>query len=82
VSVSLVPFPAHQRHTFAVGDAVYEAVYHELAVVTPDGASVDLLRNQLSWPGAKGAVKSTAKEVFDLARARASGFRMGRPPSA
>ncbi|MEO2090696.1 MAG: hypothetical protein ABGY75_14520 [Gemmataceae bacterium] len=78
MSVSLVPFPAHQRHTFAVGDAVYEAEYRELAVVAPDGASVDLLRNRLSWPGAKGAVQSTAREVVEMARARASGFRIVR----
>ncbi len=80
--MSLVPFPAHQRHTFAVGDTVYEAVYRELAVVAPDGASVDPLRNQLSWPGAKGAVKSTAKEVVEMARTRASGFRMARAKPA
>jgi hypothetical protein len=79
VSLSLVPFPAHQRHTFAVGGTVYEAEYRELVVITPDDASVDQLRNLLSWHGDKGVVKSTAREVFDLARARASGFRMVAP---
>jgi hypothetical protein len=76
VSVSLVPFAVHQRHTFPVGGKVYEAEFSELRVVVPDGAAIDQIRNLLSWDGEKGKVKSTAKEVFDLAHANGSGFRM------
>ncbi len=68
---------AHQRHTYTVGGKVYEGECSELQVVVPDGAKIDALRNRLIW-GGKGSVKSTAQEVFDLARARASGFRMAK----
>lgn len=78
VTVSLVPFSGHQRHTFTVGDKVYEAVCKELRIVAPDDATVDALKNLLSWVGDKGPVKSTAKEVFDMACAGASGFRMAK----
>jgi hypothetical protein len=76
VSLSLVPFATHQRHTFPVGGKVYEAVCQELQVIVPDNATIDPLKNLLSWDGDKGRVKSTAKEVYDLAHAGGSGFRM------
>ncbi len=76
VALSLVPHSAHQRHTFAAGGRVYEAEYRTLRVVVPDDAKVDALENLVCWVGDKGPVRSTAKEVFDLAQARASGFRM------
>ena len=78
VSLSLVPFSVHQRHTFTVGSKVYEAECKEIQIVVPDGAEIDALKQLLSWAGDKGPVKSTAKEVFDLAQARASGFRMAK----
>jgi hypothetical protein len=76
VSVSLVPCPAHQKHTFTVKGKVYEAQRRELQVIVPAGAVVDTDRRLLSWPGDKGTVKSTATEVFDFAQAHVSGFRM------
>ena len=76
VALSLVPFAGHQRHTFPVGGKVYEAVCRELQVIVPDGSTIDPLKNLLTWEGDKGRVKSTAKEVFDLAQAGGSGFRM------
>lgn len=78
VSLSLVPFAGHQRHTFPSGGKVYEAECTELRIIVPDGATVDPLTNLLSWDGAKGRVKSTAKEVFDLAHTAGSGFRMSK----
>ncbi len=69
---------AHQRHTYTVGAKVYEGECSELQIVVPDGAKIDALRNLLIWGGGKGSVKSTAQEVFDLARACASGFRMAK----
>lgn len=76
VALSLLPDPADQRHTFTAGGRVYEAERRELRVVVPDDSKLDLLKNLLCWVGDKGSVKSTAKEVIDLAAARASGFRM------
>lgn len=76
VALSLVPYPDHQRHTYAVGGKVYEAERKELRVIVPDDAKVDALKNLLCWAGDKGPVKSTAKEVFDMAEARVSGFRL------
>lgn len=76
VALSLVPSPADQRHTFTAGGRVYEAERRELRVIVPDNAKLDVLKNLLCWAGDKGPVKSTAKEVFDLAQARMSGFRM------
>ncbi len=76
VALSLVPYSDHQRHTFAVGGKVYEAERRELQVIVPDDAKLDVLKNLLCWAGDKGPVKSTATEVFDLAQARLSGFRM------
>jgi hypothetical protein len=76
VALSLVPYPADQRHTFTAGGRVYEAERQELRVVVPDDAKLDALKNLLCWVGDKGLVKSTAKEVLGLAEARLSGFRM------
>jgi hypothetical protein len=78
VSLSLVPCPSHQKHTFTFEGKVYEAQRRELQVIVPDGAVIDTDRNLLSWTGDKGSVKSTANEVFDFARAHASGFRTVR----
>jgi hypothetical protein len=73
---SLLPFASGQRCTFAVGEKVYEAVYSEIRIVTPDDAKVDLMQNRLTWSdGGKSRVKSTAREVLDLALAGTSGFR-------
>ena len=76
VALSFIPDPAAQRHTFAAGGRVYEAERRELRVVVPDNAKLDLLKKLLDWAGAEGPVKSKAQEVYDLAEARASGFRM------
>jgi hypothetical protein len=85
VSVSLVPFPTHQRHTFTASGVEHEAKYSELQVVIPDGATVSVERglswakakgSVLNWVGEKGPVVSTAQEVYDLAHARGSGFRL------
>jgi hypothetical protein len=76
VSLSLGPFPAGSICTFPVGDRVYEATYSEVHVVVPDDAKVDTLKGRVVWAGDKGLVRSTAKEVFDLAQARTSGFRL------
>ena len=78
VALSLVPYSADQRHTYTVAGTVYEAERRELSVVVPDDAKLDAFKNLLCWVGDKGAVKSTAKEVFDLAEAQVSGFRMVR----
>jgi hypothetical protein len=78
VALSFAPAASTARYTFQVGDQVYEAEHTEVRVVAPDGATVDPLRNLLSWPGDGGRVKSTAKEVFDLAQARSAGFRMAK----
>ena len=76
VALSLVPYSDHQRHTFTAGGTVYEAERRELRVVVPDDAKLDTFENLLCWTGDKGPVKSTAKEVFDMAPTRVSGFRM------
>lgn len=76
VALSLVPYSNDQRHTYTVGTQVYEAVRKEILVVVPDDAKIDVLKNLLCWAGDKGQVKSTAKEVFDMAEARVSGFRL------
>ena len=75
--MSLMPYSADQRHTFTVGGKVYEAERNELRIIVPDDAKLDVLKNLLCWNGDNGPVKSTAKEVFDLAEAGVSGFRMG-----
>jgi hypothetical protein len=75
VSLSLVPCPSHQKHTFTFKGKVYEAQRRELQVIVPNGAVVDTDRKLLSWADDKGRVKSTATEVFDFAQAHVSGFR-------
>ncbi len=76
VAVSLVPHDRNQRHTFTVGDKVYEAECRELQIIIPDDAKIDPLKNLVSWDSETGPVKSTAREVFDLASAGLSGFRI------
>jgi len=73
---SLLPFSVGQKCTFAVGDVVYEAGYSEVPVDIPDEAKVDQMQNRLAWGEGKGRVKSTAKEVFDLAAEGKSGFSL------
>lgn len=77
VALSLAPHQAAQRHTFTAAGRVYEAQHEEVRVIAPDDAKLDSLKNLLCWAGEKGPVKSTAKEVYDLAAARLSGFRLG-----
>jgi hypothetical protein len=76
VSWSLVPDSVDQRHTFTVGGKVYEAERREVQIVVPSDAKIDALKNLLCWGGDKGVVKSTAREVYELAEAGASGFRV------
>ena len=87
VSVSLTPFPAHQRHTFTARGVEHEARYKELLLIVPDGAMVVAERGLswakekpavLNWVGKKGPVVSTAQEVFELAHSRGSGFRLAK----
>jgi hypothetical protein len=75
-AVSLVPYSASQRHTFTAGGRVYEAEHKELRVVVPDDAKLDVMKNLLCWAGEQGPMKSTAREVYDLAEAGASGFKL------
>ena len=75
VTVSLVPFSPQQKHTFTRAGKVYDAERRELQVIVPDDAVLDTDKKLLSWTGDKGPVKSTATEVFDLAKAHVSGFR-------
>ena len=76
VALSLVPYSDAQRHTYTAGGKVYEAERRELQVIVPDDAKLDTFKNLLCWVGDKGPVKSTAKEVFDMAAAGVSGFRL------
>lgn len=78
VTLSVVPFATSQRHTFPTGGKVYEATYSEIHVIAPDDAKVESLKNRVTWDGEKGKVSSTASEVFDLATAGASGFRLAK----
>jgi hypothetical protein len=78
VGVSFTSGAAGQRHTFTAGGRVYEAQYREFHVVAPDGAKLDLLHGVLVWSGDEGSVKSTAREVYELAKSRTCGFRTGR----
>jgi hypothetical protein len=77
-SVSFDTAAAGQRHTFTAEGRQYEAEQREVSVVVPEGATLDLLHKVLVWSGDKGSVKSTAREVCELAKTRASGFRVGR----
>ena len=74
-SVSFAPPDAAQRHTFTADGKVYEAECKEVKIMAPDDAKLDPLRNLLSWVGTDGPIKATAKEVFELARTKAQGFR-------
>jgi hypothetical protein len=76
VALSFARDPAGQRHTFVAGGRVYEAERRELLVIVPNGATIDVVKNRLCWAGDKGPVKSTAQEVFDMAQALLSGFRL------
>jgi hypothetical protein len=79
VSVSFAPPDTAQRHTYTAGGKVYEAVFREVLVAVPDDAKLDVLKNLLCWAGDKGPTKSTAKEVMELARTKAPGFRAVKP---
>jgi hypothetical protein len=74
LSLSLVPFPPSQRHTYTRDGKVYDAVNREMRVIVPDGSVIDADRKVLSWAGDTGPVKSTVNEVFQLVQAHASGF--------
>ena len=76
VTVSLVPFSPHQKHTYTFEGKVYDAVRREFQVTVPEGSVVDVDKKLLAWTGDKGLVKSTATEVFDFAKANVSGFKM------
>jgi hypothetical protein len=66
VTLSLRPFPTHQRHTYAVGNKVYEAVFREFQVMVPDDAKIDQDKNLLLWVGKDGKCQSTASEFSAL----------------
>lgn len=75
IASSLIPMSPDQKHTYTVGDKVYDAVRREIQIIVPDDAKVDKDKNLLSWTGEKGIVKSTANEVFAFAQAGVSGFK-------
>jgi hypothetical protein len=74
IALSLFPFSPHQRHTFTRDGKVYEAVFREMQVMVPDGATIDSDSKTLCWVGDKGKVKSTVNEVYEFVQARAPGF--------
>lgn len=76
VTLSITPFASSQKYTFPSGGVVYNATYSEVHVVAPDDARVEPLRDRVAWDSTKGRVRSTAREVFDLAHAGSSGFRL------
>ena len=76
VALSLAPHQPGQRHTYTAAGRVYEAEHREVRVVAPGDAKLDPLTNLLCWAGEAGTVRSTAREVFDLAEAHRSGFRL------
>jgi hypothetical protein len=78
LAVSFSPDPAEQRFTFTYRGREYEAKRRKILVNIPEGAKLDLVKNLLDWDGDKGPVKSKAREVYDLAEAGASGFRMAK----
>jgi hypothetical protein len=78
VALSFSPDVAGQRHTFTAKGREYKAERRELRVLVPDDATVDLLHRLLVWNGKEGSIKSTAREVYDLAKSRLSGFRVVR----
>ena len=76
VTMSVSPFDTGEKRTFSAGGKVYEAAYSKVRVVGPVGAKVERQKNRVTWDGDKGRVSSTAQEVFDMARAGTSGFRL------
>jgi hypothetical protein len=76
VTLSVSPFPTDIKTQFPAGGEVYEAVYSKVRVVGPDGTKVERPHKRVTWDGAEGRVNSTAQEVFDMARAGTSGFRL------
>lgn len=74
VAYSFAPSPPGQRHTLTVGTKVYEAVFREVQITVPEGATLDRMMSLLAWKGEKGMTKSTAREVFGLAESQAAGF--------
>ena len=74
VVLSLAPFPTGQKHTYTRDGKVYDAVSREMRVIVPDGSVIDWDRKFLCWTGDKGKVKSTVNEVYELVKARTSGF--------
>jgi hypothetical protein len=75
VALSFAPTPLHQKHTYTRNGKVYDAVCQEMKVIVPDGSVLDLDRKFLCWSGEKGKMKSTVNEVYELVKARASGFK-------
>jgi hypothetical protein len=76
VTLSFLPDPSSQHHTFTANGQVYEARRREVVITVPDDAKVDALKNVLCWRGNSGLVRSTAQEVFDLAKAGDRGFHV------
>lgn len=74
VAMSLVPFPASQRHTYTRDGRVYDSVGREMMVTVPDGSVIDEARKLLRWAGDKGKVRSTVNEVYALVQSHAPGF--------
>ncbi len=75
VSLSLIPFSSFQRHTYTLGEDVYESQRREFQITVPDNATIDTYRNMLSWVGSdKRRMKSTATEVFTMAEQGILGF--------
>lgn len=78
VALSFIPDSAAQRHTYTVGTKVYEVERQEIKIIVPDDAKLDVLKNLLGWASDKGPIKSTAKEVYDMAEAKVSGFKIAK----
>lgn len=75
ISLSLRPYPTHQRCTYMAGNKVYEAVFQEFSVQVPDDAKVLEEKNLLAWVGKSGKMQSTAAEVVGFAESGDSGFK-------
>ena len=76
VTMSISPFDTGEKRTFSAGGKGYEAAYSKVRIVGPVGAKVERQKNRVTWDGDEGRVSSTAQEVFDLAQAGSSGFRL------
>jgi hypothetical protein len=76
VTLSVSPFHTDVKNRFPSGGEVYEAAYSKVRVIGPDGTKVERPNKRVTWDGDKGRVNSTAQEVFDMARAGTSGFRL------